>query len=103
MARAYLDFRDAGRKWIMSGQPVDEVLGPREINLDLFLRRRAPGDPHSASTWACDFTGRFADVDVFVRLAWTFSLARFMRVIVPTRCSNGYPVLICIVAAESHR
>ena len=79
MAAVYTDFRDYGRRQITAGEPIDTVLGSPEVDLAVFFRERTPEDPHTPSTWACEYMRLLKDYDIFVALAHVFTYARFMR------------------------
>ncbi|KAK6383849.1 hypothetical protein LTS17_003141 [Exophiala oligosperma] len=82
MATAYTSFRDWACRQIESGEPKENILGPERIEIDLLFRAREPSDPHTVSTWACEYFRALQGIDVFVCLAGIFNFDRFMRWII---------------------
>ncbi|KIW19918.1 hypothetical protein PV08_00493 [Exophiala spinifera] len=85
VAAAYTSFREWACRQIDSGASRESILGPEKVEVDLFFRARGPADPHTVSTWACEFFRALEGIDVFVCLAGIFNFDRFMRwMIVPS-------------------
>lgn len=81
MCRVYTEYLQAARSMIASGDPVSLLLGSNDdIIVDLLFRQRRPDDRWDCSSWACELFRSFTEYELFVRLANTFFLTRFMRV-----------------------
>lgn len=92
LSSAMLAFRDAARSMLARGQPVEEVLSMHGLDLELLSRERAPGDPHTVSTWACEYTKTWSFLPLHVRLASVHYAGSLMRwLILP--CRETYALL----------
>lgn len=56
LSQAALSFRDDARSLIAQGHPIREILSMDGLHTEMFFRDRLPDDPHTVSTWACEFT-----------------------------------------------
>ena len=94
MAAVYTDFRNLGRRQVAAGVPLDAILGPPEVELDLYFRERTPDDSHTPAGWACEYMRLLEDLDIFVSLAAIYTFARFMRVcFIPQ--DGGSQLILC--------
>lgn len=92
LSSAMLAFRDAARSMIARGQPAEEVLSMQGLDLELLFRDRRPGDPHTISTWACEFSKTWTFLPLHVRLSSVHYAGTFMRwLIMP--CHDTYALL----------
>lgn len=80
LSRVYVQFRDAARKMIADGTPLEQILGPDLINVDLFFRARQGTEAHTVSSWACEVTKRFSTISLVMRLALAMHFTYLMRV-----------------------
>lgn len=78
--RVYIQFRDEARKWVSSGVPIEGVLGPDEVAVDLLFRDRTSDDSYQVSSWACEFNKTLGKQQMWSRLATTGFMTRLMRV-----------------------
>ena len=86
LSKATLGFRDQARSLIANGDTVEKVLSMKGIDTELFFRDRTDSDPHTVSTWACEFTKTFDFLPVVPRLATLQLVGSFMRwMILPCR------------------
>jgi hypothetical protein len=89
LSSAMLAFRDAARQMIALGQPVDQVLSMQGLDLELLFRDRTPADPHTVSTWACEYTKTWTFLPLHVRLSSVHYAGSLMRwLIMP--CKETY-------------
>lgn len=92
MSSAMVAFRDAARSMIAMGQPVEDVLSMKGLQLDLMFRDRLPSDPHNVSTWACEFSNTWTFLPLHIRLASVHYAGTFMRwLILP--CPETYALM----------
>ena len=92
LSSAMLAFRDAARSMLAHGQPAEEVLSMHGLDLALLFRERTPGDPHTVSTWACEYSKTWTFLPLHVRLASVHYAGSLMRwLILP--CRETYALL----------
>lgn len=75
-----LGFRDGARQAISSGIAIDKVLESSKPDLTLMFRDRQPTDPHTAWSWACDFSKSYHQFSFPLRLATAYITGIQMRV-----------------------
>lgn len=95
MSRVYTNYLYAARKMIAGNTPVLELVGPNDdVVVDLCFRPRQEGDKWDCSAWACEFCRTFADLDIILKLGWTFHLTRLMQVSLGNTASSLSLMLI---------
>ncbi|OQU95054.1 hypothetical protein CLAIMM_01320 [Cladophialophora immunda] len=67
LSKTILSFRDGARKALQGNANVQDLIGSKRPDLELFLRPRREGDPHTAWTWACELAKAYP-------LPWTVQL-----------------------------
>ena len=81
LSRTYTGYVNFARGRIASGAPLADFVGPQGyVNVDLYFRDWREGDPHSASSWACQMWKPFHEFDHVVKLGGIALLTYFMRV-----------------------
>ena len=80
LSRVYTDYLVAARQQIADGFPVESIMGPDFVCVDLFFRDRVPSDAFDVSTWACELMKPFDDHNDFARLAGVLMNAYLMKV-----------------------
>lgn len=92
MANSMLGFCRVARSQIAANFPVTQVLSLRGVDLTLFFRDRQMGDPHTVSTWACEWMKAWQFLPSVTRLTAIHYAASFMRwYILP--CPENYTML----------
>lgn len=80
VSRNILAFRDSARQAINSGIAIDKILETPKPDLTLMFRDRLPTDPHTAWSWACDFSKSYDRFSFSLRLATAYIVGIQMRV-----------------------
>ncbi|KPI40630.1 uncharacterized protein AB675_10759 [Cyphellophora attinorum] len=79
LGRVYTDFQQIGRRLIAQGTHVDQIVPMGRVDVTLLFRRRRPGDPVNASTWAAEVVHMWQGIlNDRVRLASALTLATLM-------------------------
>ncbi|OAP59029.1 hypothetical protein AYL99_06326 [Fonsecaea erecta] len=95
LSKTILSFRDGARKALQGQAKVLDVIGPKTPDLDLFLRERREGDPHTAWTWACELAKAYP-LPLTVQLVGVFVAGIQMRYFIHP-CKETYddlPVML---------
>ena len=92
MANAMLSFRNLARSLLAADTPASQILSSQGVDLTLFFRDRRVGDPHTVSTWACEWMKAWPFLPSVTRLAAIHYAVSFMRwYILP--CSKTYAMV----------
>ena len=92
VGHAVRSFRDDARIMIAQGQPANSVLSMDGLDLDLMFRDRNPSDPHTVSTWACEYSKSWTSLPLHIRLATVHFVGTLMRwLIMP--CRETYTIM----------
>jgi hypothetical protein len=92
MPPVMLSFREMARTQIASGMPTPLILSMLGTDVELLFRDRGPEDPHTVSTWACEFAKSATFPQPVCQLATVHFGASFMRwFILP--CSKTYAMM----------
>ncbi|KPI37129.1 uncharacterized protein AB675_3714 [Cyphellophora attinorum] len=92
MGNPMLSFCQLARSQIAANGNVTNILALRGVDLTLFFRERCMGDPHTVSTWACEWIKAWDFLSPVTQLAAIHYGASFMRwYILP--CAQTYATL----------
>lgn len=80
ISTSILAFRDSARQVINSGISIEKILETPKPDLNLMFRDRQPTDPHTAWSWACDFSKNYDNFSFPLRLATAYIVGIQMRV-----------------------
>ncbi|KAH0845353.1 hypothetical protein FOPE_11592 [Fonsecaea pedrosoi] len=95
LSRTILSFRDGARKALQGNTNVHDLIGTKRPELELFLRQRREGDPHTAWTWACELAKAYP-LPLTVQLTGIFVAGIQMRYFIHP-CKETYedlPVML---------
>ncbi|KIY02666.1 uncharacterized protein Z520_01131 [Fonsecaea multimorphosa CBS 102226] len=95
LSKTILTFRDGARKALQGNANVADLIGSKKPDLELFLRDRREGDPHTAWTWACELAKAYP-LPLTVQLTGIFVAGIQMRYFIHP-CKETYddlPVML---------
>jgi hypothetical protein len=96
LSQVMLSFREAASTQIAMGANVRQVLSMDGIELDVFFRDRTAIDPHTISTWACEFARSWTSLLPVSQLAVLYLAGAFMRwFILP--CRETYALMSLVL------
>lgn len=79
LSQVMLSFREAASTQIAGGAQGKDILSMSGLGLDLFFRDRVDSDPHTISTWACEFAKSWTSLSPVSQLAVVYFAGAFMR------------------------
>ncbi|ETN44939.1 uncharacterized protein HMPREF1541_09814 [Cyphellophora europaea CBS 101466] len=90
LSQVMLSFREAASEQIVGGAVVADILSLSGLDLDLFFRERVDSDPHTISTWACEFAKSWTSMSPISQVALVYLAGSFMRwFILPCQTTYG--------------
>lgn len=80
LSKVIMNYTRAARQMMANGTPIENIIGPDFVSVDLFFRDSQTKDSLSVTTWAYELTKRFSMVEDRIRLALVFLFVRLMKV-----------------------
>lgn len=80
LSKLIMNYTRAARQMMANGTPIENIISPDFVSVDLFFRDSQTKDSLSVTTWACELTKRFSMIDDRIRLAMVFLFVRLMKV-----------------------
>lgn len=80
LSTLFTKYFEAATTAMLNGLPVDSILDPTRICVELIFRKRARGDPFAVSTFSCEWLKSMHDQDIFATLGTVMLNTHLVRV-----------------------